>query len=134
MLNVGNDTPVNFGIRNAVMDLAQFDDFGDVAARLPAARWCRFPLTALPTALPDTYTFPMLFYRKDILAEIGMDVPETWDDVKVAMSVLSKNQMEFGMLPSEQIFAMLLFQNGGKYYTANGDRSLLDSGYCRERV
>lgn len=43
------------------------------------------------------------------------------------MTVLAKNQMEFGMLPTEQIFAMLLFQNGGEYYTANGDASMLDS-------
>ncbi len=77
--------------------------------------------------LPDTMTFPMMFYRKDILAEIGLEVPRIWDEVKVAMTVLSKNQMEFGMLPSEQVFAMLLYQNGGKYYTENGDRSLLDS-------
>ena len=68
-----------------------------------------------------------MFYRKDILAEIGLSVPETWDDVKVAMAVLSQNQMEFGMLPSEQIFAMLLYQNGGEYYSEGGDRSALDS-------
>ena len=69
----------------------------------------------------------MMFYRKDILAEIGLEVPTTWSEVKVAMTVLAKNQMEFGMLPSEQIFAMLLFQNGGEYYTGNGDASALDS-------
>ena len=127
VLNVGNDTPVNFGIRNAVMDLTQFDDFAEVAARFAKSALVPFSFNGATYALPDTYTFPMLFYRKDILAEIGLSVPNTWDEVKVAMSVLSKNQMEFGMLPSEQIFAMLLFQNGGAYYTENGDRSLLDS-------
>jgi ABC-type glycerol-3-phosphate transport system substrate-binding protein len=127
VLNVGNDTPVNFGIRSAVLDLTQFADFAEVAARFAKSALVPFSFNGATYALPDTYTFPMLFYRKDILAEIGLSVPETWDDVKVAMSVLSKNQMEFGMLPSEQIFAMLLFQNGGAYYTENGDRSLLDS-------
>lgn len=68
----------------------------------------------------------MMFYRKDILAEIGLEVPQTWDEVKVAMSILSKNQMEFGMLPSEQVFAMLLFQNGGRYYTDDNAASALD--------
>jgi ABC-type glycerol-3-phosphate transport system substrate-binding protein len=47
--------------------------------------------------------------------------------VKVIMSVLAKNQMEFGMLPSEQIYAMLLYQNGGKYYNEGGISSALDS-------
>ena len=127
VMNTGNDTPVNYGLRNAVMDLTQFEDFGEVAGRFAQSALVPFSFNGATYALPDTQTFPMLFYRKDILAEIGLDVPETWDDVKVAMSVLSKNQMEFGMLPGEQTFAMLLFQAGGEYYTENGDASALDS-------
>lgn len=127
VLNTGNDTPVNYGLRNAVLDLRQFHDFEEVAARFSGSALIPFSFNGAAYALPDTLTFPMMFYRKDILSEIGLPVPKTWDDVKVAMSVLSKNQMEFGMLPSEQIFAMLLYQNGGQYYTDNGDASMLDS-------
>ncbi len=126
VLNTGNDTPVNYGLRHAVLDLTQFDDFDEVAQRFDDSALVPFSFAGATYALPDTQTFPMMFYRKDILAEIGLEVPQTWDDVKVAMSVLSKNQMEFGMLPSEQIFAMLLFQAGGEYYTENGDASALD--------
>jgi ABC-type glycerol-3-phosphate transport system substrate-binding protein len=80
-------------------------------------------------ALPETQTFPMMFYRKDILKELALDVPQTWEDVKVAMSVLSKNQMEFGMLPGENVFAMLLYQNGGQYYTDDARQSALDNEF-----
>ena len=129
VMNTGNDTPVNYGLRNAVMDLTRFEDFEEVAKRFAPSALVPFSFNGASYALPDTQTFPMMFYRKDILAEIGLEVPETWDDVKVAMSVLSKNQMEFGMLPGEQTFAMLLFQAGGEYYTENGDASALDSGH-----
>lgn len=127
VLNTGNDTPVNYGIRNAVLDLAQFSDYEEVIQRFSESAVVPFSFNGATYALPDTQTFPMMFYRKDILAEIGLEVPTTWDEVKVAMTVLAKNQMEFGMLPNEQTFAMLLFQNGGEYYSENGDRSLLDS-------
>ena len=127
VLNTGNDTPVNYGLREAVLDLTQFEDFEEVAARFAPASLVPFSFNGAAYALPDTMTFPMMFYRKDILAEIGLDVPTEWDEVKVAMTILAKNQMEFGMLPSEQIFAMLLFQNGGVYYTGNGMASALDS-------
>lgn len=127
VLNTGNDTPVNYGLRNAVLDLSQFEDFDEIITRFDDSALVPFSFNGATYALPDTQTFPMMFYRKDILAEIGLEVPTTWDEVKVAMTVLSKNQMEFGMLPTEQIFAMLLFQNGGEYYSANGDRSMLDS-------
>ena len=43
------------------------------------------------------------------------------------MTVLSKNQMEIGMLPGENIFAMILYQNGGSYYNEDASRSALDS-------
>lgn len=127
VLNTGNDTPVNYGIRNAVLDLSQFDDLDEVRTRFAEAAMVPFGFDGATYGLPETTTFPVMFYRKDILAELGMEVPETWDEVKVAMAVLAKNQMEFGMLPSEQIFAMLLYQNGGSYYTEDGARSVLDS-------
>lgn len=126
MVSASNDTPVNYGIRNAVLDLTQFEDYEEVVARFSESALVPFTYNGATYALPDTQTFLMMFYRKDILQEIGLEVPRTWDDVKVAMTVLSKNQMEFGMLPGEQVFAMLLFQNGGTYYSHEGMASALD--------
>lgn len=127
VLSSGNDSAVNYGIRNAVLDLTQFPDYGEVVSRFSDSAMVQLRFGGATYGLPETQTFPMMFYRKDILAELGLEVPQTWQDVKVAMTVLAKNQMEFGMLPSEQVFAMLLYQNGGAYYTEEGSRSLLDS-------
>lgn len=127
VLNTGNDTPVNYGLRNAVLDLTQFEDFDEVSERFYESALTAFSFNDAVYALPETQTFPVMFYRKDILAELGIDTPKTWDDVKVTMSVLAKNQMEFGMLPTEQVYAMLLYQNNGEYYAQNGIASALDS-------
>lgn len=127
VLNTGNDTPVNYGIRNAVLDLKQFKDADEVLARFPDAANTQFTYDGAVYGLPETITYPVMFYRKDILAEIGLEIPETWDEVKVAMTVLAKNQMEFGMLATEQMFASMLYQNGGSYYTEDNKASALDS-------
>ncbi len=127
VLYTGNDTPVNYGIRDAVLDLSRFPDYKEVLKRFPDAVATQFRYGNALYAIPETITFPVMFYRKDILAEIGLGIPETWDDVKVAMTVLSKNQMEFGMMPNEQLFASLLFQNDGSYYNKSGTASDLDS-------
>ncbi len=127
VLNTGNDTPVNYGLRNAVLDLTQFEDFDSVSGRFYDSALTAFGFDGSVYALPETQTFPVMFYRKDILAELGMEIPQTWDEVKVTMSVLAKNQMEFGMLPTEQVYAMLLYQNGGEYYNEGGISSALDS-------
>lgn len=127
VLSTGNDSAVNYGIRNAVLDLTQFPDYDEVVTRFSDSAMVQLRFNGATYGLPETQTFPMMFYRKDILSELGLEIPQTWDDVKVAMTVLAKNQMEFGMLPSEQVFAMLLYQNGGAYYNADGSRSALDS-------
>lgn len=127
VLNTGNDSAVNYGIRNAVLDLTQFDDYDEVVTRFAESALVQLQFNGATYGLPETQTFPMMFYRKDILAELGMELPQTWDEVKVAMTVLAKNQMEFGMLPGESVFAMLLYQNGGAYYSEDGSTSALDT-------
>lgn len=134
-----NDMPMNYGLRNAVTDLSQFSDLEEVRKRFNDSTLVPFTYEGSTFALPETQTFPMMFYRKDILKELGLSLPETWDDVKVTMSVLAKNQMEFGMLPNELNFLMLLNQFGGQYYNADATQSALDSDeainafkeYCR---
>ncbi|MCL2084719.1 MAG: extracellular solute-binding protein [Oscillospiraceae bacterium] len=126
-LQVSNDLPMNYGLRNAVADLSVFKDLPEIKERFHDSAMTPFEFNGATYALPETQVFPMLFYRKDILRELGLDIPRTWDDIKVAMAVLSKNMMEFGMLPSEQVFATLLYQNGGEYYNEGATLSALDS-------
>ena len=126
-INCANDLPMNYGLRNAVADLSQFPDLEEVKQRFNESAMVAFEFENHTYALPETQTFPMMFYRKDILKEIGLELPKTWDDVKASMAILNNNQMEIGMLASEQTFAMFLYQNGGQYYTEDKMASALDS-------
>ena len=139
-MQVTNDFPMNYGMRNAVADLSQFDGFDDVTSWFYDSAMVPYTFEDQCFGLPEQQTFNMLFYRKDILKELDLEVPKTWDDVKVALSVLSKNQMGFGLLPSgyaaggmivppvsEAVFGMFLYQYGGEFYANNAMESGLDS-------
>lgn len=126
-LGVANDWPMNYGLRNAVVDLSGFEDIQDIYGDFYESAWEPYEYQNYIYGLPETQTFPMMFYRKDILAELNLELPETWDEMKIALSVLSKNQMDLGMLPTEQTYSMLLYQNGGEYYEENGIKSAIDS-------
>ncbi len=138
-LQVGQDLPMNYGLRNAVVDLSQFEDLEEVQQQFRSSSLVAYEFNGHTYALPETETCLMMFYRKDILDELGLEIPTTWDEMKVALSVLSKNQMDIGMLPttyvttniapngSDQVFAMLLYQNGGSYYNEDATKSALDS-------
>ncbi len=126
-VQVGNDLPMNYGLRNAVVNLTRFSDLKEVKDLFRDSAMVPYEFDGCTYGLPETETCLMMFYRKDIMEELGLPVPATWDEMKTALSVLYKNQMDLGMLPSEQIYAMLLYQNGGSYYNADATKSALDS-------
>lgn len=109
--NASNDLPVNYGLRNAVVDLSEFEDCEEVMSRFRDSALEPFKYGDSLYALPETQNFQMMFYRKDILKELGIEIPKTWDEMKVVISELSKNQMTLGMLPSELTFDSILYQN-----------------------
>ncbi len=124
-----NDIPVNYGIRSAVVDLTKLaseEELAEVKGRFRSSALEPFTYENALYALPETQVFPVMFYRKDILKELGVEVPESWDDMKAALSVLNENQMEIGMLPAESIWVSLLYQNGGKLYTEDNKASALN--------
>jgi ABC-type glycerol-3-phosphate transport system substrate-binding protein len=76
-------------------------------------------------ALPETMDFTVMYYRKDIMKELGLKLPNTWTEVyEDLLPRLYENGMQFNYLSG---LAPLLFQNGGEFYNAMGTKSGLDS-------
>lgn len=133
-LQVGMGDPVNFAMRKAVYDLTYFKDFKDVSTRFHPSSLVPYSFNNGVFALPETQSFPMLFYRVDVLNELGLKIPQTWDEVFDILPVIQKNHMEFGIPVSTNnapgsgmsSFCMLLYQRGGRLYKENGTASALD--------
>ncbi|WP_339843840.1 extracellular solute-binding protein [Paenibacillus sp. FSL W7-1088] len=136
-MQMGEDIPVNYAMRNAAADLSGFPDFEQVANRFRESGLTPYRYNNGVYALPEQQHFPMLFYRKDVLNELGLEPPKTWQDVYNAISVLQKHNMEFylpiedttnnaNMIPNAT-FAMLLYQNDGEFYSEDQKESALDS-------
>ena len=134
-LQLGQSDPVNYAFRGAVVDLAQFDDFEEVTERFHESALIPFTFRSSTYALPETLSYPMLFYRTDVLAELGLEVPQTWDDVIYVIDQLGKQQMQFAMpAPTTGVigagtstFATLLYQMGGTFYEEDGVASTLNN-------
>jgi len=85
--------------------------------------------------LPETENFYVLFYRKDILVdELGLEVPETWDDVLELLPTLNRYGMSFyvplsnaSAFKSFDTTAPFIYQFGGEIYTSDGFGVQLDS-------
>lgn len=124
--------PVNYALRNAVADLTQFENYDEVAARFRQSAIAPFSFNGGVYALPVTQSFPMLFYRIDVLEALNITVPTTWREVSACLTELTNANMEFGISSADadtltNTYAMLLFQNGGEFYVDNDAKSGLDS-------
>ena len=72
-------------------------------------------------ALPDSLQFSMMFYRKDVLSSLGINVEDikTWDDLLSILPVLQYNNMEIGI---QNDMYMFIYQSGNEAYADNGLR------------
>ncbi len=124
---------VDYAVRGAIVDLSQFDDFDEFVNG-------RFYDSAMDTAtynggvygLPETQSFYVLFYRSDVLEELGLEVPQTWDDVEAAINVLHIENYDF-YIPTSGIYTSMVFQYGGDvYHGAAGTVS--ENGYVYDET
>ncbi|MBQ8720154.1 MAG: extracellular solute-binding protein [Clostridia bacterium] len=65
--------------------------------------------------VPNTMSFPMMFYRMDVLADLGLEVPETWDELLAMLPSLQANNMQIGISYIDALDFML-YQMGGSMW------------------
>ncbi len=82
--------------------------------------------------IPRTMQFAMMFYRMDVLANIGREVPESWDDLLSILPLLQSNNMQIGVAHIAALDFMI-YQKGGSFWKYT-DESLYDPQYAGARV
>ena len=153
-LNVASGEPVNYALRGASIDLTQFK--GDASKGIKSFEECFsefMPSSYVPYkytykdengndhegvfGLPETQYYNLMFYRTDILEELGLTIPDTWEDLIAMLPVIQNANMNVGVPSTERKingvtnpdmngFFAQLYQRNGKLYNDNGSRVLLD--------
>lgn len=132
VLTTGQGEPVNYALRNAAEDLTQFEGWEEVFERFHESAYTPYIYADGIYGIPETQTFSVLYYRSDILEELGLEVPETWDDLENILSELQHANMEVGMpniMSGSDLsgFYAMLFQNGCELYAEDGKYAQLDA-------
>ena len=135
-ISVGAGTPVEYAARGALVayndldgdgvdDNPEFEEFKDQF--LPGA----FTLSRYRGnyySVPETQGWAALFYRTDILSEIGIDkIPSTWDEVYEILPRLQERNLDFCYNYGTGNLFPFLYQNEADIYDYNGLRSALDT-------
>ncbi len=127
MMDVTSSDCINYAVRGAVLNLTGYEGFDEVKNYFHESAWV--PVTVAlddPTGevavygVPEKQSFSVMFYRKDIFASLGLQVPNTWDEFNAIMPVLVSQNYLVGMPHDTTITNMFIYQNGGSLYTNDG--------------
>ncbi len=159
VLTVGSDQPVNYALRGASEDITQFSDWQKVLnpdefTRSSYEQYCLKDENGREGiyGLPETQTFNVMFYREDILQELGFvdeygnaKPPKTWKELIEMLPTIQGNNLSVGIpsaagssstgtastaimstYPDLSLYFTLLYQHGGNMYTEDGMKTIVN--------
>lgn len=133
LVGLSQSTLADFAMRNALVDLSGLDGFSEEADRYFESALTGASYQNGIYGLAEQQTFMMLFYRNDILEEIGAKVPATWEEIRELIPLLQRNNYDFYM-PKTEIYSSLVFQYGGDFYLGEGTDYGIASGLASDEA
>ncbi len=146
VLSVGAGQPVDFALRNAVEDLTQFADYEEVLKEFVPSTYRQYMLDDSLYALPETLSYNVMFYRKDVLEDLELEVPQTWKELIEMLPTIQGNNLSVGIptaagssgsaaastaVASAQadlsMYFTLLYQQGGDLYNDKGTQTIINN-------
>jgi len=125
--------PNEYGMRGMLYDMSKAEGFSDVIDVYNPEQLIPMTYDGKLFGLPETENFYVMFYRKDILEELDLEVPSTWQDVLDMLPVLRRYGMSFyiplsssSALKSFDSTAPFINQFEGKIYSDDGLSSAID--------
>lgn len=146
VLSVGSNIPVDYALRGASVDITQFPDYKEVLSHYSPSSYEQYRLDDHIYGVPETQTFTVMFYRKDVLDELGLKVPNTWKEFIEILPTIQGNNLSVGIptaagsssagsaatatmsnMPDLNMYFSLLFQYGGDMYNEAGNKTTVDT-------
>ena len=137
-IEMAQGDPVNYALRNAAEKINQFEGWEEVLAEYPASAVAPYWFEGDLYGIPLTHVYNVMFYRNDILEDLGVEAPDTWLDLIDMLPTLQQNNLEVAIPSTERqisgttnpdlsTFIALLYQNGGSMYSDKLTKSTLAS-------
>ncbi len=125
-LFIGGDFPVVCASRGLLVNMKDFPDYDEVVKRFTPDVTTLYEFNGGVYGIPLTENFPMMFYRTDVLEELGLSAPDSWTELINMLPDLQRKYLEVGLiLPSNissqvfdagNTFVLMMLQTGQSLY------------------
>lgn len=140
-LSIGGGSVFDYALRGMLADLSIYPTFQEAASAFNPNTFVPYIFEQGVYAMPETQDVALLFYRKDILNALDLDIPNDWEDVLEMLPLLQSLGMNFyhplsGQAATKSINHMspLIYQYGGEFYGSVADDILLRSSQTTDAV
>ena len=108
-------------IYSSLLEKNLIPTFDQVKTRFAANAMVPLTLYGQTYGIPETMSFAMMFYRKDIFAELAAEnsdvkVPDTWDEFYNIIYTMQSNELDIGFPTGGAGSTFLMYQQGETYY------------------
>ncbi len=119
VLNMGVTNVADLYYRDALVDLSQMPDAKEVFSRYYPSALESIRYGDSIYAVPQTQSFQMMFYRKDVFKELGLNPPNTWTELYAMLNLLQNEGMQVGIPISQEILLVLMHQQDMDLFNEN---------------
>ena len=133
-IGVSCNIPYEMGIRGALVDLRSLEGFNETIRDFAPGAITNMAECDKVYGLPETQDFNVTFYRKDIMEKLGIEVPNTYEELIEILPELQRFGMNYYMpmaggsgLKGISITAPFIYQYGGDIYSNDYMTTAIDS-------
>lgn len=139
-LSIQMNQPVDFASRGILEPLNDYEGYSEhIKNNFYETATIPYEYKGNTYALPETQEFNMMFYRTDVLKQLGLDVPRTWNELTDTITVLARNNMQVGITSLmstsaglintsfPKMIVTLFMQNGVDFYDSSLRKTNLGS-------
>ncbi|MCQ2575849.1 MAG: extracellular solute-binding protein [Treponema sp.] len=133
VISIYSSAPVDYALRNANVNLSRFPDLDEVLSEFKPSAYEAYKYDGGVYALPEQESFNLLFYRKDIMDQLELEIPQTWEELVEILPTIQGNNLQVGIpypnivTPDMTTYYSMVYQNGGQVYNEKGTKSVIDS-------
>ncbi|MFI3253337.1 MAG: extracellular solute-binding protein [Eubacteriales bacterium] len=117
----------DIGQRGALEDLKDYPGAKELVSQVTPGALLQMYVDDSLYGIPESQEFYFTIYRKDILEDLGLEVPNTWEDVQKMLPILQRYGMNFyapisqeGAMKAYPATAPIFFQHGVDIFSSDG--------------